>query len=140
MSGPLGESAPALAKGADDIYWVHQLHEALTVHGYYPDDDEAADWFYGDHTASAVTAFQACTLWLDDARRGFCLQLHLLRCVPSFNAAMAQLPAAFACCRLVGGCLRRASATRRPGRHCWETGWRGRSSKHPDRCAVPRQA
>lgn len=76
MSGALGMSAPVLAKGADNIYWVHQLHEALTAHGYYPDDDEAADWFFGDHTASAVTAFQACTLWLGDARCACCLQLH----------------------------------------------------------------
>lgn len=140
MSGALGESAPALAKGADDIYWVHQLHEALTAHGYYPDDDEAADWFYGDHTASAVTAFQACTLWLHDARCVCCLRLHRLSCVPLSNAATEQLLAAFACSRPAGGCLRQASATRRPGRHCWATGWRGRSSRRPDRCAVLRQA
>ena len=84
VSGALGESAPALAKGADDIYWVHQVHEALTAHGYYPDDDEAADWFYGDHTASAVTSFQACTLQFNDAICGCCLQVHCLSCVPPY--------------------------------------------------------
>ncbi|KAK9839516.1 hypothetical protein WJX81_006803 [Elliptochloris bilobata] len=58
-SEPTGVSAPLLAKGTDDIFWVHQLHEALGSHGFYPDDDEAADWYFGDHTASALTSFQA---------------------------------------------------------------------------------
>ena len=94
VSEALGNSAPALAKGADDIYWVHQLHGALTAHGYYPDDDEAADWFYGDHTASAVTAFQACMLWLgvQDADAAC---THRLICVPPYGAAAAQLKAGY---------------------------------------------
>ena len=57
-----GTLLPTLAKGADDIFWVHQLHEALVASGYFPDDDEVADWLFGDHTAHALSMFQVRTL------------------------------------------------------------------------------
>lgn len=56
-----GGSLPTLAKGADDIFWVHQLQDALVAEGYYPDEDEMGDWYFGDHTANALSMFQACT-------------------------------------------------------------------------------
>ena len=89
-SGASGTSAPLLAKGADDIYWVHQLHVALTAHGYYPDDDEAADWFFGDHTASAVISFQACVPLVIDAASMRCLHLRNVIPVLPTGAATAQ--------------------------------------------------
>ena len=42
--------------------------------------------------------------------------------------------------RPAGGCPKQAYATCRPGRHCWATGWRRRSRRRPDRCAVFRQS
>ena len=110
VSGASDSSAPALAKGADDIYWVHKLHEALTVHGYYPDDDEAADWFFGDHTASAVIAFQACMLRL------MLQPAMLLAIIPSDTGAVnwccqSAASSRVVCCRPAGACPRQACAT-----------------------------
>jgi peptidoglycan hydrolase-like protein with peptidoglycan-binding domain len=55
-SGP----PPTLTAGADDIYWMNQLHVALVDEGYYPGDEDIEDFFFGESTQSALLTFQAC--------------------------------------------------------------------------------
>lgn len=54
----MGQSAPALAHGADDIFWVNQLHTALHSKGYHPGDEEMEVWLFGEQTLSALLTFQ----------------------------------------------------------------------------------
>jgi hypothetical protein len=97
---------PTLAKGADDVFWVHQLHEALAAHGFYPDDDEAADWFFGDHTANALSLFQAraaCAAAGARERRG---------CPARRLSSVPLLPAIF---HLTALCVTQLTCTSAPG-------------------------
>lgn len=52
---------PPLSLGADDIFWVNQLHTALVDAGFYPGDEDIDDFYFGDSTQSAVLSFQACS-------------------------------------------------------------------------------
>jgi len=52
---------PPLSVGADDIFWVNQLHTALADEGYYPGDEDIDDFYFGDSTQGAVMTFQACS-------------------------------------------------------------------------------
>ncbi|KAK9811174.1 hypothetical protein WJX73_008388 [Symbiochloris irregularis] len=58
--GPPGPP-PKLAKGADDIFWVSQLHTGLEAKGFNVDTEEAEEWFFGDSTEDALLTFQACS-------------------------------------------------------------------------------
>ena len=51
---------PPLCIGADDIFWMNQLHTALVDSGFYPGDADIDDYYFGDSTQSAVQTFQAC--------------------------------------------------------------------------------
>lgn len=51
-------AAPVLVPGSDDIYWVNQLHSALSGKGFFPGDEEMEAWLFGDQTASALLTFQ----------------------------------------------------------------------------------
>lgn len=52
---------PPLCVGSDDIFWMNQLHTALVDVGYYPGDEDIADYYYGEGTQSAVMTMQACS-------------------------------------------------------------------------------
>lgn len=52
---------PPLVVGADDIFWVNQLHTALVDAGFYPGDDDVDDFYFGESTQSAVMTMQACS-------------------------------------------------------------------------------
>lgn len=39
-SGP----PPVLSMGADDIFWMHQLHQALLSKGFYSGQDDMELW------------------------------------------------------------------------------------------------
>ncbi|KAK9815597.1 hypothetical protein WJX72_006548 [[Myrmecia] bisecta] len=51
---------PSLMQGADDIFWVSQLHAALLERGFFPGEEEMEDWVFGSQTHSALLTFQAC--------------------------------------------------------------------------------
>lgn len=51
-------SPPALTTGADDIFWVNQLHRALDSKGFSPSEEEAEIWYFGEQTLSALLTFQ----------------------------------------------------------------------------------
>ena len=53
-SGP----PPKLVKGSDDIFWISQLHSALTQQGFSIDEDELDCIFFGDATENALLTFQ----------------------------------------------------------------------------------
>lgn len=55
-SGP----PPELSVGADDIFWVNQLHTTLVDAGYYPGDEDIDDFYFGDSTLAAISTLQAC--------------------------------------------------------------------------------
>lgn len=44
--------------GADDIFWVSQLHVALEGAGYCCGDEEIEAWLFGSQTESALLTFQ----------------------------------------------------------------------------------
>lgn len=50
---------PALTTGADDIFWVNQLHRALDSKGFSPSEEEAECLYFGEQTLSALLTFQA---------------------------------------------------------------------------------
>ena len=136
-----GGSLPTLAKGADDIFWVHQLQDALVAKGYYPDEDEMGDWYFGDHTTNALSMFQACTR--HSGTRSCIYKLvtlvHLLTLTCSFDCNV--LPAgalrAAVLTRRARGCQRRGCATWPPGVPCWATtASRACSSRRLGRCAA----
>lgn len=56
---PIGPP-PDLSIGADDIFWVSQLHTALVDAGYYPGDEDIDDFYFGDSTLAAISTLQAC--------------------------------------------------------------------------------
>lgn len=51
---------PPLTLGADDIFWVNQLHTALVDLGYYPGDEDIDDFYFGDSTQGALMTMQCC--------------------------------------------------------------------------------
>lgn len=53
-----GVAVPTLVMGADDVFWVSTLHQALSDKGYYCGDEEAEDMYFGDGTFSALVTFQ----------------------------------------------------------------------------------
>lgn len=53
---------PVLAVGADDIFWVNQLHAGLVKEGFSAGDDEMDEWIFGDGTQSALLTFQVSAL------------------------------------------------------------------------------
>ena len=55
-------SPPKLASGADDVFWVAQLHQGLDRAGFAVPDEEAEAWFFGEGTESALHTFQV-RLW-----------------------------------------------------------------------------
>lgn len=59
MAPPSGPP-PELTIGADDIYWVNQLHNGLIDAGYYPGDEDIEDFYFGEATLSALQTMQAC--------------------------------------------------------------------------------
>lgn len=51
-------TVPTLVMGADDVFWVSALHNALNERGYHCGDEEEEDMFFGDGTFSALITFQ----------------------------------------------------------------------------------
>ncbi|PSC70776.1 peptidoglycan binding [Micractinium conductrix] len=51
---------PMLTVGADDIFWVTQLHTGLVDLGYYPGDEDIDEFMFGEGTLSALTTMQCC--------------------------------------------------------------------------------
>ena len=51
---------PTLSLGADDIFWVNQLHTAMSNAGYYAGDEDVEDFYFGESTQSAVLTYQCC--------------------------------------------------------------------------------
>ncbi|KAL4419502.1 hypothetical protein ABPG77_002288 [Micractinium sp. CCAP 211/92] len=51
---------PPLTLGADDIFWVNQLHTGLVDLGYYPGDEDIDDFYFGDSTQGALMTMQCC--------------------------------------------------------------------------------
>lgn len=56
--GKSAGSPPALTTGADDIFWVNQLHRALDSKGFSPSEEDAESWYFGEQTLSALLTFQ----------------------------------------------------------------------------------
>jgi hypothetical protein len=141
---PTASAPPTLAKGADDVFWVHQLHEALAAHGFYPDDEEAADWFFGDHTANALSMFQAraaCAAGGSPRAVGAPSPMAAKRCssasapIVSFHRFSLRRADGNLGARRSGACPRPACATRRPGARCWAAGSSRSSSRRLSRCS-----
>lgn len=63
-SAELRGPPPVLAVGADDIFWVSQLHAGLVKEGFCAGEDEMEEWIFGDGTQSALLTFQASALAL----------------------------------------------------------------------------
>ncbi|BDA48780.1 probable protein disulfide isomerase pTAC5, chloroplastic at N-terminal half [Coccomyxa sp. Obi] len=57
--GKSAGSPPVLTTGADDIFWVNQLHRALDSKGFSPGEEEGDFWYFGEQTLSALLTFQA---------------------------------------------------------------------------------
>jgi hypothetical protein len=53
---------PTLVMGADDVFWVTQLQNALDAKGYFCGDSEVEDMYFGDGTFSALITFQVALL------------------------------------------------------------------------------
>jgi peptidoglycan hydrolase-like protein with peptidoglycan-binding domain len=51
---------PTLSLGADDIFWVNQLHTSLADAGFYAGDEDIDDYYFGEGTQSAVLTYQCC--------------------------------------------------------------------------------
>jgi hypothetical protein len=51
-------SPPALAHGADDIFWMNKMHSALEQKGYSAGEEEVEMWLFGNQTLSALLTFQ----------------------------------------------------------------------------------
>jgi hypothetical protein len=51
---------PALMLGADDLFWVNQLHTGLVDLGYFPGEEDIDDLYFGEGTQSALMTMQAC--------------------------------------------------------------------------------
>lgn len=51
---------PVLTLGADDIFWVNQLHSGLAELGYYAAEEDMDDFYFGESTQSALLTMQAC--------------------------------------------------------------------------------
>ena len=59
-AGRKPETPPTLSLGADDIFWVNQLHTAMSNAGYYAGDEDVEDFYFGESTQSAVLTYQCC--------------------------------------------------------------------------------
>ncbi|KAI3437857.1 hypothetical protein D9Q98_000303 [Chlorella vulgaris] len=59
QSAPRGPP-PALILGADDLFWVSQLHTGLVDLGYFPGEADIEDLFFGEGTQSALMTMQCC--------------------------------------------------------------------------------
>ena len=49
---------PVLVVGADDIFWVAQLHAALDQRGVYAGEEDVETWIFGNGTLIALMTFQ----------------------------------------------------------------------------------
>jgi peptidoglycan hydrolase-like protein with peptidoglycan-binding domain len=59
-AAPPAGPPPTLALGADDPFWVDQLHTGLIEGGYFPGEDEVDEFFFGEGTQAALLTAQAC--------------------------------------------------------------------------------
>jgi len=58
--GEVDRSKPKVLKyGDNDIFWVNQLQAALLREGLYCGEEEMEEWYFGEHTRTALLTFQA---------------------------------------------------------------------------------
>lgn len=101
-----GGAPPVLTTGADDIFWVNQLHRALDSKGFSPSEEEAECWFFGEQTLSALLTFQVAI----SAMYAYAQHMTALVLV---EADVMWLD------RRVSGCQKPESVMRTPGSGCW---------------------